>query len=118
MKNISFYKPDGYIFGLLTGDESVITATIENTHDLWIDGAWDSKTHYVSNGQAVARPANTATLDGLTLLNLPVPCKIVINSTVYDCTEPTADLEFDYPGVYNVTVEAFPYLNAEFEIET
>jgi hypothetical protein len=115
--DISIFEPNGVIIGIITADPVNIEIN-KQSHDLWIDGAWDSKTHYVSNGQAVARLANTATIDGLTLLNLPVPCKIVINSTVYDCTEPTADLEFDYPGVYKVTVEAFPYLNAEFEIET
>jgi hypothetical protein len=115
--SLTFYRTDGAINHVLSGDQSVIDLN-KSTSSNWVEGAWDGETHYVLDGVATERPANPATLDGLTLNNLPVPCKIVINSTYYDCTDDTAELEFDYAGTYKVIIEAFPYLNAEFEIET
>lgn len=115
--NISIYEPNGFITAVITADPQTIELN-KQTHDLWIDGAWDKNTHYIKNNQALERPACPATLDGLTLRNLPTPCKIVINDKEYDVTDKTVTLEFDYPGKYLIKVIAFPYLYGEFEIET
>ncbi|MBB2918111.1 hypothetical protein [Cupriavidus alkaliphilus] len=79
----------------------------------WPDGA----THYVKEGALVERPVNTARLDGMTLRDLPVPCVIVIDGARYDCDEPLAELDLSGPGMYAVTVEAFPALDASFVVE-
>lgn len=118
MNAISFYESDGRIVSQLSGDAVVIQATIENTDDLWVDGQWDGNTHYVLKGDVTERPINPATLDNLTLSNLPVPCKIVINGTAYDADEPEVELDLPMATTYKITVMAFPYLDAEFTIET
>jgi len=115
--SITFYKPDGSINHVLSGDQSVIDLNKSLGGD-WVNGEWDGQTHYILDGEPTLRPDNPATLDGLVINNLPVPCKIVINSTVYDYEEITVEFDFDYVGVYKVVIEAFPYLDAEFEIET
>lgn len=73
--------------------------------------------HRVVDGEVSLRPASPATLDGLTLTNLPAPCTIRINSEEYGCAESTATLSFDQPGTYLVTIEAWPYLDKEFSID-
>ena len=115
---ITFYLPNGKIDYFLTGEQSVIDSTIKNSNGNYVQGIWDGETYYVENGQSTPRPNNPATLDNLTIRNLPVPCKIQINSSVYECDEQEVDLDFPLPGKYKVKVMSFPYLDAEFEIET
>ena len=75
-----------------------------------------AETHYVSVGRILPRPANPATLDGVTLKTLPSPCKIMIGTDEYDCTGDTCELSFTQPGTYTVTVSAWPMLDATFEV--
>lgn len=118
MNAITYYLPTGEIDSVLTGDQMVIDATVAIADLPHVLGVWDRLTHYVLNGTAVERPANTATLNNQTLTNLPTPCKIIINGTEYESTESTVELDFPMVNEYLITVIAFPYLNAEFEIET
>jgi hypothetical protein len=118
MNAISFYEPDGRIVAHLTGDAVAIDATKENTQELWVDGYFDGKTHYIDDGEAITRPVSPTVLDGLTLKQLPVPCTIVINGTEYDCDEVVAELDLPMSTAYKIKVMAFPHLDAEFNIET
>lgn len=74
-------------------------------------------THYVSEGTVAERPACPAQLDGLTLVDLPVPCTIIINGKEYECNDTTAELSFNLPSKYSIMVRAFPYLDGVFEYE-
>lgn len=72
--------------------------------------------HWVDVAARVVRPKTDcpATLTGQTLSGLPRPCTIRItdaagNSTDYPCTDPTADLAFDYPGTYTITILSVPF---------
>lgn len=114
---ISYYDSTGRIYGYATGDDITMEVTKANTEQQWVEGEWDGETHYVKNGKALERQPCPATLNGMALHNMPAPCKIVINSTEYDVTDKTVELEFDYPGVYKIKILAFPYLDGEFEIE-
>ena len=118
MNAITYYLLNGEIDSVLTGDASVIEATIEVAELQWIEGAWDRLTHYVLDGEAVERQINPAILTNQTLTNLPVPCKIIINGTEYDCDDTVVDLDLPMVNEYLITVVAFPFLDAEFEIET
>lgn len=118
MKAITFYMFNGKIDSVLSGDDIVIASSIPVTHLPFVEGAWDGATHYVLNGEAVERPVNPATLTNQTLTNLPVPCKIIINGTEYDCDDTVVDLDLPMINEYLISVVAFPYLDAEFEIET
>jgi hypothetical protein len=72
--------------------------------------------HYVAEGVITSRPANTATLDGMTLKTLPVPSTITIDGTAHACTDDHCDLEFTQPGTYDVMVSAWPMLDAAFKV--
>ena len=117
MSAITFYDLNGAITGTLQGDLVVIEANKETTEESWIDGLWDSKTHYVLNGEAVIRPENPATLTGCLLENVPVPSKLFINTTKYTTEESSIELEFDQPGSYTIKIMSWPYLSKEFLIE-
>lgn len=134
MMTISIYDETGKITGVISGDESVIQdiintpefPTISNLSPgipappatrLWIEGDWLDKPVYVLDGAITDRPANPATLAGLSLSSLPVPCEIIINGTQYPCTDDHAELTFDQPGTYTVVVCAWPRLDKEFTIE-
>lgn len=77
-------------------------------------GEGDTETHYVKGGALLDRPKQYTELAGSTLVGLPVPCSIRINSAAYGCNEPVATLDFPYPGSYTITITAFPYLDATF----
>lgn len=118
MSAITFYNRNGRIDYVLSGDATVIETTIAVTELPYIVGSWDGATHYILDDTATERPVNTAALDLLTLQNLPVPCKIAINGTEYECNESEVQLDLPMSGLYKIKVSAFPYLDAEFRIET
>ena len=112
--DISFYNAEGRITGTASGDQMSIQGTIERTTKLFVEGSHFGKPVYVVDGVVTNRPANPAVLTGATLSNLPVPCDIRVNQTVYKCTEDHAELTFDQPGTYTILVSAWPYLDGEF----
>lgn len=79
-------------------------------------GNGSAATQYVSGGQIIPRPVNTATLAGMTLSNLPNPCTVTVQGTAHACTDGSCDLEFTQPGTYSVVVSAFPMLDATFQV--
>lgn len=116
---ITFYESEtGRIKQIFDGDPPALEATKENSPEPWIEGGFDWNTHYILNGVAVERPTNPAVLDNLTLKNVPAPCKILINSVAYDVDEETVELDLPMSAKYKIVIEKFPFLDAEFEIET
>lgn len=83
---------------------------------MMVEGHFDKALYWVSGGAAVLREASPAIFEELSLRNLPVPCKIIINGVSYDCNDARATLDFTYPNTYQIKVVAWPYLNAEFEV--
>jgi hypothetical protein len=81
-----------------------------------LTGAGAPETHYVQGGAIVERPANTATLKGMELQNLPVPCTITLDGTDHACTDDSCELSFSHAGTYQVKVSAWPMLDATFEV--
>lgn len=118
MKVISTYDPQtGKIDSVISGDEAAVQTTIETLEEPWVEGDWFEKGKYVLNGEVVDQPVNPTTLSWLTLNNVPVPATVWIDSSEYQTNESTVELEFSFPGKHKVKVVAFPYLDAEFEIE-
>ena len=117
---ITFYDATGKITGtaFFKDDLADMIKSPDGATAPHIDGNHfaQSATKYVVDGALVDRPVNPATLSGLTLSNLPAPCKIRINATTYDCTETTSTLSFSQPGAYKVTVTAWPHQDKEFSI--
>ena len=95
---------------------SVPTSMLSLQGNNVVEGDADLTLDYVENGAITPRPANTATLDGMTLKNLPNPCTINVEGVAHACTDPTADLSFSHPGTFTVTVSAWPMLDATFSV--
>ena len=89
----------------------------------YVDGKWDSRTHYILNGQATERPTSPVTLSDLTLLGVPAGSTLTIasaslstsNGERYDA-EGDVELEFPLPGTYSLRVECWPYKDWEGEV--
>lgn len=113
---------------LETGDMAIAALAQLETARGWsvIRQASQRDTHYVDVSGLKPRrrccAASPAALNGTTLTGLPVPCTVTITDeawlqTVLECSEPSLELAFDYPGAYAVTVRAVPYTDGVFTIE-
>lgn len=113
MTTFAKYDANGQV--LFNGDvpDSMISLQGERVFVGDIDG----RTHYVREGHKHARPESTAMLAGRELTRLPMPCEVVINDKTYPCGDGRATLSFNFPGLYRVRVVAFPFLDANFEIQ-
>lgn len=114
--NFTRYHPDGRIDTTFTL-QLVVVNTLRQQGELYVAGWHDADTHYVHHGEVVRRPPNPARLDGMTLRDLPVPCAIVIDGTRYECADHEAELELPVAKTYRITVEAFPMVDATFDLE-
>jgi hypothetical protein len=82
----------------------------------YVDGKWDSRTHYILNGQATERPTSPVTLSDLTLLGVPAGSTLTINGERYDNVTGDVELEFPLLGTYRLRVECFPYKDCLGEV--
>jgi len=74
--------------------------------------------HYVSNGKIAMRPKNPTKRNGLSLTNMPHGSVIHIDGAAYEHKQGgSVELRFNLPGVYQIRVERFPFLEKEFEID-
>ncbi|CAB3633967.1 Uncharacterised protein [Achromobacter sp. 2789STDY5608633] len=113
----SFYDSTGRIVGVMRGPRESVEATSAVTGDPFVEGEGNPDLQYVREKALASRPESPSILTRHTLSALPVPCTIRIGRAVYPCTEAEVDLEFGSPGTFQVTVEAWPYLNKEFTVE-
>lgn len=117
---VTLYDSTGKITGMMNSDPTTIAHTKDNLPDQkFIEGDYLAQrdTKYVLDSAIADRPVNPAILTGATLSALPVPCKIRINAAIYDCAENTAELAFDHPGTYRITVIAWPHQDKVFTHE-
>lgn len=117
MKTASFYDLQGRVVGVMTGPQECVIATSQHNQHSWIEGAANPDTQYVVDGVLTLRPDNPAMLEGHVLRGLPAPCFIKIADSAYACNDTVAELSFEHAGTFQVTVEAWPYLNKEFTVE-
>jgi len=80
-----------------------------------VDGIWDHRTHYVQNDQAIPRPDQATTLNGLTLMNVPPGSTVLLDGQSYPA-EGDVELECPLPGTYQLRVIAWPYKDWEGEV--
>lgn len=110
------------IYDLSTGyikrNVSVPSNMLELQFDETVEGAIpvndvvDDTTFYVDLMSRIV-----LTRQDYTLENLPLPCKVMIEGVIYECTKQPV-FEFDAPGKYTVKVNAgAAYLEKEFEID-
>lgn len=99
---------------VIEGNFSTNSFYIKHVQDQIVDAEGDEV--QPEEWEIAIRPVSPAKIDGSRLYDLPVPCVVKINDKEYPCDEDHADLEFNLPGVYNVSVLAFPLLDASFQV--
>ena len=119
MSIYSLHDAQGRVFIVLSlqqRDQIDLIARL-NAATGYVDGDVDGRAYYVLDGVVMPRLESPVVLDRGVLRGLPLPCLITINETEYPCDTETVELEFDQPGSYRVSVQAWPYLDKEFTIE-
>ena len=82
-----------------------------------VRGIGSPVTDYVLNGAITPRPANTATISGMTISNVPNPSTVTIaGGSPTTVTDGEVDLSFTQPGTYTVVVSSWPMLDATFQV--
>jgi len=87
-------------------------------------------THYVDlvdSPQITLKPEMVITLDKSVIYSddvdtaviggLPDDCQVTIEGDTYTVTDNTFELTVPLPGIYNITIEKFPFLLKEVQIE-
>lgn len=115
--SITFYDGKGKITGCLSGPPGVIDTNKEMSVESWVEGKYSSERSYVVDGVVRPREEMNCLVNGKLLKNLPIPCEVFINNSTYHVDSSEVELDFDQPGMYKIKVSAWPFLDAEFEIE-
>lgn len=55
-------------------------------------------------------------LDGMNLVNLPIPCRVYIGTEIYEVDDGEVELSFGQPGTYPILVQSPCYQDASFEV--
>lgn len=78
----------------------------------------DDVTHYVLAGEAVQREVQLVTLVGMKLRGVRMGASVIIEGESYNVTDTNdIELEFSYPGKYEVKVIDWPYIDWSVEVE-
>lgn len=110
----TFYDLDGRITGsFAASSQELFDFNMDGKQ--YVNGDFDSLTHYILNGKPTERPASPVTLSDLTLLGVPAGSTLMINGERYSA-EGNVELEFPLPGTYRLRVECFPYKDWEGEV--
>lgn len=63
-----------------------------------------------------ARPEMGATIDGLTISDIPVGAVLTIEGVDYTVSDGEAELSFSAAGTYTVTLKHWPHYDQSFEV--
>lgn len=100
------------------GEAILLGFGMDNVH--YVDVAAGSEPVIVDRpAMEVVITRDTVAADGIetaSLVGMPRPCLVRVESDVYEVPDGRLDISFDLPGVYKLRVEAFPYLPADFEV--
>lgn len=111
---VSFVKHDDV--GRILFSAEVPASMIGLQGDDTAVGDADHRLDYVVDGKIRRRPANTAVQTSKGLEALPIPCVVIVRGVSYPCNDGVVDLSFSEPGTYEVSVVAWPMLDATFEV--
>lgn len=109
LNTATFYDPsDGRIIGTMACSEPAFDLNTENKN--WIEGIFDFKTHYISNGVSVPRPTMPLTVTGSVITGIPQGATVTLGEQSFTVDDGEADIE-GYTGIVKIT--CWPYLDAE-----
>lgn len=117
IKDLTYYdEATGLILWSIGIPEEQIAIQDQN----FVEGVFDSNTHYVLDGVATIRPSidYTVIADPYTISGLPIPCTATIDKVPYEITDGDIEITFDLSGNHVVQLEAFPYLSVTIEVVT
>ncbi|KVH05367.1 hypothetical protein WS84_27935 [Burkholderia anthina] len=116
MQDYLIYDSDGRITTRARMPDAMIDIQVVPEGGTLLRAQCDIALDWVEAGEVKRRPANPATIDGMSLKNLPARCTIVVNGEAHECADNSATLSFSQPGTYPVIVKAWPMLDAIFEV--
>lgn len=117
MINVYIYKADSgeIVRSFYTTDpESVALNTQPGEQAIEVDPSITNP--YVLHGVLTERPENPSTLNGTVIENVPVGATVSFGDQSYIVDDGTAELQFAFPGTYEIIVACFPYLTKTFEV--
>lgn len=116
MANYTFYEPDGHIRCQISCAERDLEHNLQDGCQ-YIEGTFDSRLYYVANGEAVAKqPLPAPTVANGEITGLPIPCKIIIEGSIYAVDDGHVVLNANLPGPYKVRILSAPYFDGEVTI--
>lgn len=97
----------------------IVESYIKDEGRPFLIGVGADDTHYVDLSTMTIREKQPmqGILDDTTIRNLPIPCTVTVEGESYEVDDGDAELTFEQPGVYSVTVAAVPYLTQVFTVE-
>ncbi|MDH4868732.1 hypothetical protein SBO82_17350 [Alcaligenes nematophilus] len=117
MKVISLFKNGRFIQTVLGPRQFVIEPTLSAWDGDWALGGLDDSWWFYG-GEARPRRACPVFVEGLTLRNVRPGSVIMIEGRQYECPEGgDVELSFQHPGVYEITVSRWPYLDGSYTVE-
>lgn len=78
-----------------------------------IAGRFDSERFRIVGGQAAPLREMAPVIDGYTVANLPVPCRVTVEGTRYRIDDGVLELAPNLPGPYLLEIEAVGYTRCE-----
>lgn len=117
MAVISLFK-DGRFHHVVSGpDKYVIQPTLKHWDGGWAPGKLDASWWFYG-GEARPRRVCPVSVEGLTLRDVRPGSVIMIEGRQYECPEGgDVELSFQHPGVYEITVSRWPYLDGSYTVE-
>lgn len=105
----TIYKPST---GEIVNHGRCLTVPAPDDPDLAVlEGEYEYPRHYIVEGAAAPRPEMPAHREGLTVSGIPVPAVVIIDGLCYPVEDGEVTLDLPLPGVYDVRIVAFPYLD-------
>lgn len=117
MREVSLFQ-EGRFCAVVSGSSVfVVEPTLANWEGQWAEGRYD-ETWWLYGGGARQRPVCPVVADGLILRGVRPGSMITIEGQQYECSEGgDVELSFQYPGLYEVTVSRWPYLDGSYTVE-
>lgn len=129
MPTVTVYETrTGRIVRVVTGPANIIDQQAQ-TGEGYAAGTANTLTQYVNTAKRRVenRPKISATVSKSTIVadgadiasisGLPQPCTVTLEGQIYRVEDGTLSLTTDIPGSFLLTVQAWPYLDAEFTVE-
>lgn len=116
MKSVSYYNTQtGSIVSTLIGSEYEIRMNNPEGCD-YIEGYYDYRTHYVSDGRAIEKKKMVVKIEGNVILNLPNPTYVSVEGQQYVVDDGDFEFTSNLPGPYRVILNSPKFLETEVSL--